>query len=80
MGLLEQAKFPSNPAPAWLTGAHLIQLLGEHKPLQAQDGGEMLMVLGEGPQPPGQAVHRGLAQHPQEAQGIQHPLQNVALP
>lgn len=59
------------------THTHLLDLAGEHAPLDAQHGGDVDVLPAHVVHPLGEAVHGGLAQHQRELDDVEHALDDV---
>ncbi len=56
---------------------YLLDLMSEHAALDAQDGGDIDVLLADGVEPGGETVQQGQEKHPGELQHVKHSLQDV---
>lgn len=57
--------------------AYLLDLSGQHAPLDPQDGGDVDVLPRDRVEPGGEAVHCGQEQHPGELQDVEDPLDDI---
>lgn len=56
---------------------NLLDLMREHAAFDAQDSGDINVLLTDGVQPGGETVHQGQEEHPGELHDVEHTFQDV---